>query len=247
MGRKYRNPPVVEALAEVFFAESAWTMTVPGQFFDRVRERLPIQGQRADVRVELRGGRGKSSAQTTHGEPRAEFWSTDRSRLIQVGRDLLVVNQLPPYPGFDDWSPRVGEAVTLYRELARPSAVERVTLRYLNRLLLPPGDVPMERYFRVYPAVPPEVSGVHGRFAMRLELQPSHADHSLVFSFATAPSDGTNTDHSVFLLDLHDTRPLGGDDSFGRLARALEEAHENIEHAFEGMITDATRELFDRG
>ena len=33
--RKYRKPPVVEALCEIYFADSTWDDTVPGVFYER--------------------------------------------------------------------------------------------------------------------------------------------------------------------------------------------------------------------
>ncbi|MBI4566163.1 MAG: TIGR04255 family protein [Planctomycetes bacterium] len=44
-GRKYRNPPVIEALCEIYFAESAWDDTIPGRFYERVRDRFPSTKQ----------------------------------------------------------------------------------------------------------------------------------------------------------------------------------------------------------
>lgn len=36
--RHYGNPPVVEALCEVYFAESEWNNTLPGKFATRVEK-----------------------------------------------------------------------------------------------------------------------------------------------------------------------------------------------------------------
>jgi len=45
-GRKYRKPPVVEALCEIYFAGSNWDETVPGRFYDRVKDNFPVKRQR---------------------------------------------------------------------------------------------------------------------------------------------------------------------------------------------------------
>lgn len=229
MKRSYRNPPVVEALCEVFFTGSAWDLAVPGLFYEQVRGRFPERGQRED-------------AEGISTEPRAEFWSGDRSRLVQVGRDLLVVNQLRPYPHYEDWRPIVLEMCALYREVAKPAAVERATLRYLNRIPVP-ETFQMETFFRIYAEVPKEIGGGHRAFLIRLELPALHEEHQLILTFGRANPEPES--RHALMLDLYDIAKLTGPDTFAGLAQTMDEAHANIERAFEGAITDALRARFE--
>lgn len=244
MSRSYRNPPVVEALCEVFFTGSEWDPAIPGLFYERVRKRFPGRGQRKDIQVELTVGSGAPSSRTTQGEPRAEFWSEDRSRLVQVGRDLLVVNQLRPYPHFVDWRPIVLEMCHEYRGLANPASIGRVTLRYLNRIPMPEA-FKMETYFRVYPEVPAEIGGGHGAFLMRLELPTLHPSHQLILTFGWASPEADSK--YALMLDLYDLAPITAADTFSGLAQTIDDAHANIERAFEGAITDDLRSRFGAG
>jgi uncharacterized protein (TIGR04255 family) len=241
MTRSYRNPPVVEALSEVFFEGSAWDPTIPGLFYDRVRDQFPGRGQRKDIQIELTVGSREASSRTTHGDPRSEFSNSDRSRLVQVGRDLLVVNQLRPYPHYVDWRPIVLDMCGVYRELAKPASIARATMRYLNRIPVP-DTFQMETYFRMYPEVPPEIGGGHGAFLMRLELPALHATHRLILTFGWA-SPEPDSEHAL-MLDLYDVAPIQGADTFDGLAQTIDEAHANIERAFEGAITPELRSRF---
>ena len=40
-GRKYKKPTVVEDLCEIYFVDSKWDSTVPGMFYDRIKEEYP--------------------------------------------------------------------------------------------------------------------------------------------------------------------------------------------------------------
>lgn len=50
------------------------------------------------------------------------------------GTTVLVVNQLPPYPSFDEWAPVVERMVGHYAEIARPTSATEVGVRYFNRV-----------------------------------------------------------------------------------------------------------------
>ena len=242
MGRRYANPPVVEALCEVLTTRSQWDATIPGLFYERVKDRFPKRGQRADLGIEVTLGPETPDARVTQREPRSQFSRDDGSRMVQVGRDLVVVNQLRPYPQFEEWRPEVLRALDVYRELAKPAGVDRLGLRYINRVVVPETQFPMDRYFRIHPQVPRELSASHGPFMLRLDLPASSGEHRLLITFGSAPSDAGTT---AFILDLYDMVGIGPKEGFASLERRIDEAHANVEKAFEGAITDSARALFE--
>ncbi len=44
--RSYREPPVVEALCEIYFADSTWDDTVPGTFYEEIKDEFPVKRRR---------------------------------------------------------------------------------------------------------------------------------------------------------------------------------------------------------
>ena len=242
MRRRYRNPPVTEALCEVFYRGSEWDLTIPGEFYEHFRERFPKKRQRSEVEIQVQVGPGMPSAFTKPMEPRSQFEQEDGTRLLQVGRDLVVVNQLKPYPSFDEWRPVVLEAAGLYQELARPAAIARIGVRYINQIQVPESAFKMEHYFQLHPEIPAALGPGHGRFMMRVEIPPLHKGHLLVVTFGSAPSDGESS--QALMLDLYDMVTEPGEADVSDLDEHLAEGHDNIERAFESIITDAARELF---
>jgi uncharacterized protein (TIGR04255 family) len=97
MSSKYRNPPVVEALCEIFFEGSEWDDTVVGQFYDRVKERFPQRRQVELQKAQFTIGKGHSAAGIHRMPPQMLFLTEEGSSLLQIRQDLLVVNQLRPY------------------------------------------------------------------------------------------------------------------------------------------------------
>ncbi len=242
--RRYRKPPVAEALCEVVFAGSEWDQTVPGRMFERIRDRFPMKEEVGQFTVEIRGPHPGPSAEFRPDEPRLRFARGDRSQIVQIGRDLVVVNQLPPYAGFERWRPLVPEMVGIYRELARPTRIERIGVRYINRVVIPAVRFNMETYFRIYPMLPVELGDEHGRFLLRMEVPAKIGGHEFLVTISSAPPP-VPEGATAILLDLYDVTRFRDGEIFDSVTTRLAEAHDNVVAAFENAITDSARALFE--
>jgi uncharacterized protein (TIGR04255 family) len=242
-GRKYKNPSVVEALCEIFFNGSKWDSTLPGLFFDKIKDAYPKKKELEQIGVEVSVSRDVQGSRIIRGSKRIQFIKEDGSQLIQIEKDLLVVNQLKPYPRFEDWKPVIDNMLNLYVQLTQAAGIRQLGIRYINRIVIPASKFQMEDYFCLYPEVPQSLEAMHGRFMMRLEIPPKHKGHLLVITFGTAPVDSPET--STEMLDLYDIFALPQSLAISDVDKYIIEAHENIEVAFENSITDKTRELFE--
>ena len=46
MGRRYKNPPIVEALCEFeFISSQPWDLTIPGLIYEKVKDEFPDKRQ----------------------------------------------------------------------------------------------------------------------------------------------------------------------------------------------------------
>jgi len=243
VGRKYKNPPVVEALCEIYFYESKWDGTLPGLFFEKVRENYPKKRELEQIGVQVSVSKEAQATQVQRGGRRIQFIKEDGSQLIQIENNLLVINQLRPYPRFEDWKPVVDRMLKHYSEVAQPKGIRQVGMRYINRIIIPAAKFKMEDYFTLYPEVPESLGAMHGKFMMRLEIPPKHKGHRLMVTFGTAPPESPET--SVEMLDIYDIFVLPQPFPIEDVDKYIIEAHENIEAAFENSITRKTRELFE--
>lgn len=242
--RRYRKPPVVEALCELYFHGSRWDETLFGRFFDRVQafgftRHEPVRHHEAEGVAEPDG---EMSPRLRRGEPRMRFSNEARSRLIQLGRDLVVVNQLRPYPHFADWEPVVHDAARTYQELAQPKGLRRIGLRYINQVTLPGARVQLQDHFTVGPRIPPAWNDEHGAFMVRVETH-TPSGMKLILTFGSAPAEDPG--FSGFLLDLYAIVELRTPRGVDALGPALAEAHDSIEAVFEGSITQELRDRFE--
>jgi uncharacterized protein (TIGR04255 family) len=243
--RRYRKPPVVEALCEIYFAGSAWDDTVPGAFYERVKDEFPKKRQREIQQAEIALGPGEAKAGVRRLPPWMQFVSDGEHRMIQIAQDLLVVNQLAPYPHFEEWEPEVYKCVNVYKELAQPKKVARLGLRYINRVVIPQGRVQMEDYFTIYPNLPERLGDTHGSFVVRVEVPKPETGHTVLITFGTAPPPDPGQVGQAFMLDLYDILQQHLSVQEEELRTAIQRAHDHIVVAFEDSITDRLRDVFE--
>jgi uncharacterized protein (TIGR04255 family) len=243
--RRYRKPPVIEALCEIYFAGSSWDDTVPGAFYERTKSDFPQKRQRTIQEAQITLGPEQAAAGVRQLPPWMQFVSDEKHRMIQVARDLLVVNQLAPYPHFDEWEPDVYRALHIYRDLAQPRNVVRLGLRYINRVLIPEKQIRMEDYFTIYPNLPQRLGDIHGSFLVRVEVPQSAQGHTVVITFGTAPPPSPQDAAQAFMLDLYDIFERDTPVDADVIKREVRSAHDNIVVAYEDSITETLRALFE--
>lgn len=241
--RSYRNPPVVEALCEIYFADSSWDDTVPGAFYERVRSEFPKKQRREIQEAKITMGPDTSSAGVQRLPPWMQFLTEDGSLMIQVAENLVVVNQLLPYRHFEKWEQIIYTALNVYNEVALPKKISRIGLRYINRIEIPETITSMEEYFTIYPQLPQSLGDTHGTFLVRVEIPQAELGHTVLITFGTSvppqPVEGKQT----FMLDLYDrnSRPLEPNEA--ELKKEVQIAHDNVVMAFEDSITNKLREV----
>ena len=131
--KRYRNPPIVEAICEFqFMSEKPWDLTLHGLIYDRVKGTYPNKKQLQGLEFELRPTPAGFEQKMLSSQSRTQFFSADEQSLIQVGPDLLVVNRRRPYSAWEDFKPRIREAFRVYDEIAKPKGFRRIGLRFLS-------------------------------------------------------------------------------------------------------------------
>ena len=155
MPRRYQRPPLTEALCEFQFAPTeAWDWTIPGLIYSRIKADFPVKREQPIVEMQLRTMGANAPEEVRHGIARMRFLTPDETGVVQVAPNLLVVNRLPPYPGWAYFRTLVLAQLDTYVEVAEPKALGRVSLRYLNRVSIPAARLDLSHYFHALPGLP---------------------------------------------------------------------------------------------
>jgi uncharacterized protein (TIGR04255 family) len=247
--RQYSNPPIVEAVCEFRFAPGqAWNLTVPGLFYEKIKDSYPGEPQQQNlIAAEVLAGQLPANPEFALRSSlnKLLFQSANATRLVGIGPDTLSIHSLRPYQGWDEFKQNIDQAFQVYLDVVKPIGVTRIALRYINQIDIPSNEeIKLNDYFTVYPQLPEE--GVPSRmsaFSTRLELIYPDTPIKLVLNLSDAvPPPG----QIVIILDLEIFQ------EWVEKSLHLQEALSNLYvlkqregQAFENLITDRTRELFN--
>ena len=172
---------------------------------------------------------------------RIQLPTIDGTRMVAVGTNALAVTGLRPYEGWSKFRPRIEQALAAYREVAAVSPAVRIGLRYINRIVVPHPDAKPASFLKGLPETQIADSSLSG-FMQRLESVRKDAIKVLVTQATLQPTEpGT----AEFLLDidtLSDKEPVLDN---AEILHVVDKLHEIEGAAFEALITDEARSLFD--
>lgn len=249
MSVTYADPPLIEAICDFHFVQgrSPWTWAVPGLIYTRIKEEFPtIQEQHALQMPSSPPAEQPAVAQFTDGTSRVQFISADETAVVQVGANALVINRLRPYTSWEQFRALILQQFNIYTETAAPLGLAQVQLRYINKLEIPqPGAgkaLDLNKYCTVLPTIPDSLNSWISGFLQRVEISVPGSQSRLVVQSGSVPPERER--HVGILVDLEYTVQTREPLALTAVARTLEEAHVEIEKAFNECFTTAARELF---
>lgn len=236
--------PIVEAVLDIHAAAAETLAEAPAradlekaltdyQYLDSQR------GFQSEVKIEP--GKPPSPTVQDLGWTGLRFQSVDKKHIGQFNREGFVFSRLEPYV---DWPQLVGEGLRLWNlfcGLARPTEINRIGLRFINRIALPPGEVKVEDYIQQVPTAPQGLElPFLGYLHQHLLAVPGHPYAVNVIQTIQPPQQnqgmGLILDIDVFTQDI----PI----KFEELSHRLEEMRWLKDKVFFGSITEKSKEMF---
>ncbi len=243
MGRKYRNPPIVEAICEFRFEPGTpWDMAIPGLIYEKIKDSFPKRRQVQEVETSIVVGPEGVEHKVTPID-RMQFLREDEKALIQVGPNLLAVNHLKPYPTWQKFLPLIRQGVDAYVGAASPKGIHRVGLRYINRIEIPVARVELEDYFEFRPFVGAGLPQDYGAFIVGIQIPFEDSRDALRLQLASAAVEIPSTVAVILDLDYFLAQPGGV--PIEQVFEWIEIAHCHVERVFEACVTDRLRQMFE--
>jgi uncharacterized protein (TIGR04255 family) len=242
--RHYRKPPITEAIIDLQVAPS------PGEklsVLDHLNTKEPESYPQKDPIFEMTGvfefqPTGLGSTQSQRRQAGYRYANKDGNQVWQARLGGFTFSQLAPY---DRWEPFRDEARRRwgdYRRSLAPECVNRIAVRYVNRIDIPNGSVDLKDYFRTSPEIAPEVQQSLSGFFMRLQIPQTDIKGEVLFTQTIVPPQREGSVSVVLDIDLFRTLDIPKDDE--DLWGLFEILHDRKNEVFEASITDRTRELF---
>jgi len=241
------NAPIVEAVIEIRArAQSLWEeVAITSQLKSRLPDYPNVLSLKA-VRQEFTFGPAVAAEAKTHelGWDGLRFQSADSKYVCQFNRDNFVLSRLQPY---ETWEDLYNEAMRLWQihvEIARPTDIQRMGVRFINRISMPPDADRFEDYIEPHPETPRELPLPFLNFLHRDTLIVPGHDYGLNLTRTLQiPQDRTSEGIGIILdIDVFTTQPFALEAS--GIERKLTEMRWLKNKAFFGTITSEALEGF---
>lgn len=244
---QFKNPPIQEALLDI-------QVTLPPdvkletlkKFGEGLDARFPETQERISWKQGFQiGGAGETHAiRSSRSVDGYLFISKADGKVAQARRDGFTFNKLRPYSNWETFSAEAKELWERYVALARPASVQRVALRYLNRIALPLPVGDLRDYCLLFPDLPAALPQGMSEFFLRVTLPVPDAPSA---SSVTLTFDPPAPDAAVLnlILDNEAACVLGSlnvdtEAIWSKLA-ALRELKNKV---FDASLTEETKKLF---
>src|SRR5262249_27311401 len=246
---KLRNAPITEAVLDI-------SVDLPGNVklddlaaMQRdIRDRYPNRRTRKRIEgmVDIQGeGQVKVSTSPVT-EDGYVFLSRDGTRLVLPRLGGFSFHQLKTYDTWEALRDEAKEHWERYVEITKPKNVNRIALRYINRMEIP---LPI-RDFRDYVRIGPDIGaagvpqGVQN-FFMRLEIPyPDGALAIITETIQPPPEDPTASVRLPLILDIDAIRGDKFNPPFTEIWEKFEELRQMKNDIFFSSITPLAEELF---
>lgn len=199
-----------------------------------------------EIQHELKLDVGQAPSQITRFDWKGlRFQSGDKKHVAQFNRDGFVFSRLEPYI---DWPQLYGEAMKLwetYLELAKPVAIDRLGLRFINRIQLPVGELQFEDYMKSAPQPPQGLDLPFAGFMHQNTLAVPNQPYVINIVKTIQPPAFDEGSGAALILDIDVMATQGyALDDGAELKRHLLEMQWLKNKAFFGTITDKACALF---
>lgn len=238
---KYARPPIQEAVCEVHFASGS---SVSPEEFEKIKtvwqKGYPNQQVVTEKTVEFLFSVDKVDTQSRNVGHKLIARSKDGKDLAQLGPKFLAVNRVSPYLGWEESfratiMSRAQEVVAHYGF----DRLERVGLRYINKIELPEQRVRWADWFTIALPVPCGLGEVGGSFQFHFEQALSPGTQGIINFLTLPPQPEAGT---TVILDIDVIwRGNQPDNELGQILDAVHNPHHDL---FESYLLDKSRELF---
>lgn len=156
------HPPIVEAVLDIDcdLPPAQDIVALEAAALELFKDTYPVHDRQwlQEHRIEAKTDASATSFSSRHAVQAIRLQQQGGRQLVQLRANGYSFNRLTPYTALDDYLGEIERTWRIYVDLAKPSEVRQIRLRYINRILLPMPDnrVDLDRYLKLGPRVPDE-------------------------------------------------------------------------------------------
>ena len=172
-----------------------------------------------------------------------KFTSEGGKSIWQSRLDGFTFSQLAPYANWEPFRDEGRRLWRLFRARSAPVAVERLAVRYVNRIDIPTPSIDLKEYFRTSPEISPDLPQELAGYFMQLQLPQSDLVGQVLINQTIVPPPREDVVSVVLDIDLIRAEDVPNTEE--AIWDFFEKLHVRKNEIFEACITDKTRRLFE--
>lgn len=248
MRKTYKNPPLLEAVCEfIFVVEGSFTPEKVGAFYDEIKSSFPKQKKGKMNKLEFHIDTEKTPAENQKNINQDyyefdQYFSEDDKYFVQLDGGRVSIHRIKPYTSWNEFFPLIQTVHNAYINHFQPKTIGRIGIRYVNEMVLPSKDFIFSEYFLVEASIPSLAVNSRQSIFLGSIYEQGNGKDALKVQFTDKQQN--NPEQKAFVLDLDYflTKPVV---KLDELDQWLNEAHNNLENVFEGILTDKSKDIFN--
>ena len=168
---------------------------------------------------------------------------TGTKQSLHLGLKSFTFSQLPPYETWGVFCDEARDHWRRYKEIACPSKITRISVRYVNRLDLPWPFDDFKEFLKTCPEVSVDLPQKLNGFFMSMNMPFEDPGITLILQQALVPPAAPDVVSVILDIDILTTENLSLVEE--ALWARFEELRQNKNRVFLGCITEKAKELFN--
>jgi len=241
---RYKFAPIREAIFDIRIDEFKYSEI---EDFEKIHKKIidayPHKKKTIDYKATIEFKENENLKNETKTQFRGFIFSNEnQKRKVQVRLDGFTFNMLNPYTEWEEFST---EALRLWQIIStelKPNKIERIALRYINRIEIPIPFGKFQDFITNIPPIPKCLPQQFESFFMQTQTPINEINAKVIL---TETIEQPKNDLLPFILDIDIFKPWSDITDSKKLKLEFDLLRNSKNKIFENCITDYTRKLFN--
>jgi len=173
----FSKAPITEAILDIKAKlPDGVGLNIFDEFQENIKDRFGDRKTKHSFEAEFRFSPGKDETTPIVPKDKIEgylFRSKNENKIVQASLDGFTFNKLQPYEDWDKFHGEARKLWELYGKIVKPISIDRIALRYINRIEIPLPFEDFREYILTIPQIAPGLPQTLSYFLLRIEI-PNH-------------------------------------------------------------------------
>ena len=242
----FPNAPITEAILDIKAKlPDGVGLNIFDEFQEKIKDRFKDRKTKHSFEAVLKFSPGKDESSPIIPKNRIEgyiFESKNEKKTVQARLDGFTFNKLRPYKDWNKFHNEARELWELYNKVVKPISVNRIALRFINRIEIPLPFDDFSEYILTNPQIAPGLPQSLSHFLMRIEI-PNNEIGAIAIITQTMQKT-TESQKLPLIFDIDVIKTGNYSEKGSEIWKDFNLLRQFKNEIFFNSITEKTKELF---